>query len=88
MTLTLELPAEVENSLREAAAREGVALDVLLLDALRERAARDGNATIAARLAALDALPTTNNRGGLPQLDLSGERADVYGYTEREDEQL
>jgi hypothetical protein len=43
MTLTLDLPAEVESSLREAAAREGVALDALVLDALRERAARGQN---------------------------------------------
>ena len=43
---------------------------------------------IAARLAALDALPVTDNRAGLPDLDLSGARADVYGYTEREDAQL
>ncbi len=45
-------------------------------------------AEIAARLRALDALPTTNNRAGLPELDLSGSRSDVYGYTEREDAQL
>lgn len=43
---------------------------------------------IAAHLAALDALPTTDNRAGMPELDLSGARADVYGYTEREDAQL
>ncbi len=43
MTLTLDLPAEVESSLREAASREGIALDALVLDALRERAAREQN---------------------------------------------
>jgi hypothetical protein len=43
---------------------------------------------IARKLAALDALRTTNNRTGLPELDLSGARADVYGYIEREDIQL
>ncbi len=103
MTLTLDVPADVESGLREAAAREGMALDALALDALRERAARgingaNGNGAaqstpesspeIAARLAALARLPTCNTRAGLPELDLSGERADVYGYSEREDAQL
>jgi hypothetical protein len=107
MTLTLDVPVELESGLREAAAREGMALDALALDALRERVTRNGQNTsgtngsapaqaspeIAARLAALhemfaviDAQP--NHRAGLPELDLSGERADVYGYSEREDAQL
>ncbi len=38
--------------------------------------------------ARLLALPSCNTREGLPELDLSGERGDVYGYTEREDAQL
>lgn len=88
MTHTLELSPDVERALEAKARRRGVPLDALLLDAVAEYAARDEDATIAARLAALDALPRTNNRAGLPQLDLSGARADVYGYTEREDAQL
>jgi hypothetical protein len=40
MTLTLELPTEIENGLREAAAREGVDLYVLAIEALREVLAR------------------------------------------------
>lgn len=45
-------------------------------------------AEVARRVALINALPTTSNRAGLPELDLSGSRADVYGYTEREDAQL
>lgn len=45
-------------------------------------------AEVTRRLALIHALPTTSNRAGLPELDLSGSRADVYGYAEREDAQL
>lgn len=48
---------------------------------------------IVARLAALKELDAMiaaqpSRRAGLPELDLSGPRGDVYGYTEREDAQL
>ncbi len=103
MTVTIEVAADVESVLTAKARRRGVSLSAYLRDvAQREAATPDvSNAAdetqstpeIAARLAALhemfaviDAQP--NHRAGLPELDLSGERADVYGYTEREDAQL
>ncbi len=46
MTLTLELPAEVESALQAAAAREGVAFQALVLNALRERAQRQSPESI------------------------------------------
>ncbi len=38
--------------------------------------------------ARIAAFPTCNTRQGAPELDVSGARADVYGYSEREAEQL
>ncbi len=69
MTLTLDVPAELESGLREAARREGVALDALALDALRERAARGINGNGAAHnsigraLALGDELAATSQAG-------------------------
>lgn len=59
----------------------------------RRQVQNKGKAQIAARLAALKDLDAMiaaqpNRRAGLPELDLSGPRSDVYGYTERENAQL
>lgn len=103
MTVVIEVSPDVEQRLRRRAAREGkafeavaahaVALGADALEALElQPVAPDVAPDVAARLAALDALDELvrsmpNNRAGLPELDLSGPRADVYGYTEREDAQ-
>lgn len=94
MTVTIEVKPEVAHRWKAIAEREGRELDALISEALEERAAaweskrEYSQVEIARKLALIDALPTTNNRAGLPELDLSGSRADVYGYTEREDAQL
>ncbi len=38
MSLTLEIPAETETQLREAAAREGRTIEIFILEAAREKA--------------------------------------------------
>ena len=43
MTLTLELPTEIEAALTEKAARRGVPLNALILDAVTQYAAREEN---------------------------------------------
>ena len=87
MTLTIELAPEVERVLERKAQERGVKVEQYLVE-FAQRDAQQQDETIAVRLRALKALPTTNNRAGLPELDLSGARSDVYGYTEREDAQL
>lgn len=92
MTLTIELAPHVERVLERKAQERGVRVEQYVTE-LAERDAQtppdEAQASaIEARLRALEALPTTSNRAGLPELDLSGSRADVYGYTEREDAQL
>ena len=102
MTLTLELPAEVEHALEESAHANGqsigefVSAMVASVTPGKTPSADDAKADIARRLAALDAvgrysrnLPDHRAEAGLPPLDDTGiSRADFYGYTEREDEQL
>ena len=102
MTLTIELAPEVERVLERKAQERGVNVEQYLLE-LAQRDAQpespiNGATTnghtpevateIAARLNALQKIGSYNTRRGLPELDLSGSRSDVYGYTEREDAQL
>ncbi len=98
MTVTIEIAPEVRRRLESKAQRDGRTL-AEYLGRLAEREAQqtEESATpladeqandIARRLAALDSIPAYRTREGLPELDLSGSRADVYGYTEREDAQL
>ena len=95
MTLTLELPPEVERVLEESAQANGQSLPEYAVSVLkhlaiapRNGAAAKVSAQVKGRLAALAAIGTYDNRAraGLPPLDDSGiSRADFYGYTERED---
>ncbi len=93
MTLTIELAPEVERVLELKAQQRGVKVEQYVSE-LAERDAQTSNESdevapeIAARLAALDKIGSYNTRKGLPELDLSGSRSDVYSYTEREDAQL
>ena len=92
MTLTIELAPEVERVLEQKAQQRGVRVEQYLVE-LAERDAQEQDEKIGARLAALNELnelarSMPNNRAGLPELDLSGSRADVYGYSEREESQL
>jgi hypothetical protein len=95
MTLTIEVAPEEERALEAEAQRNGQTLDEFLRDLVKQKAAAARQTTIAARLAALEelaalvrSLPNHRAQAGLPPLDLSGPRGDVYGYTEREDAQL
>jgi hypothetical protein len=87
MTLTIEVAPEEERALQDEAERLGQTLDEFLRDLVKHRAAMAQHANMTVRLAALDAIGSYDTRAGLPPLDISGSRADVYGYTEREDEQ-
>lgn len=91
MTLTIELAPEVERVLVRKAQQRGVKVEQYVSE-LAERDAHENaqeqDEIIAARLRALDKIGSYNTRKGLPELDLSGSRSDVYGYTEREDAQL
>ena len=87
MTLTIELAPEVERVLEQKAQQRGVRVEQYLVE-LAERDAREQDEKIGARLAALDKIGSYNTREGLPELDLSGSRADVYSYSEREETQL
>lgn len=98
MTITIEIAPDVQRRLESKAQRDGRTL-AEYLSRLAEREAQqteesaaplaDGQSDdIARKLAALDSIPTYRTREGLPELDLSGSRADLYGYTEREDAQL
>lgn len=103
MTLTLELPPDVEQVLEATAHSSGRNVVDLATDVLRGYARQQSDeqeaqrqADIARRLAALDeleafarSLPDNRAAAGLPPLDDTGiSRADFYGYTEREDAQL
>jgi hypothetical protein len=95
MTLTIEVAPEEEMALETEAKRHGQTLGELLRDLVKQKAASARQADIKTRLAALEeldalvhSLPNHRAEAGLPPLDLSGPRGDVYGYTEREDEQL
>jgi hypothetical protein len=102
MTLQIEIAPDVQAKIEAEAQARGVAPAIVAGDVLGAWAhgqadsgkatngTHNGNgtqSTLNTRLAAIAALPTCDTRRGLPELDLSGERADVYGYTEREDAQ-
>lgn len=92
MALTIELAPEVERVLERKAQKRGVKVEQYLVE-LAQRDAQQQDEAVAARLRALEEFDEVvrsmpNNRARLPELDLSGSRADVYGYTEREDAQL
>ena len=87
MTLTIELAPEVERTLVRKAQERGVKVEQYLVE-LAQRDAQQQDETVAARLRALENLGSYNTRAGLPELDLSGSRSDVYDYTEREDARL
>lgn len=55
MSLLLEIPAETETQLREAAAREGRAVELFIIEAAREKARQSENAAETARQAKADA---------------------------------
>ena len=100
MTLLLELSPDVERALETAAQARGQELPDYALELLEQAAQaqqpngaqQDDAAAVAARLAALDAIPKFDTRAGLePLRDESTpgvSRADFYGYTERDDAQV
>jgi hypothetical protein len=99
MTLTIEVAPEEEQALKAKAESNGQTLDEFLRDLVKREAKADQQdstqVVTSARLAALKeldafarSLPDHRKEAGLPPLDLSGARGDVYGYTEREDDQL
>lgn len=98
MTLTLEIAPEIERALEAKARRAGVPVTDYAVRVLAENVAGNGTASGAnaaqARLAAWNAFvanaPNTRAAAGLGPLgDLSRTaEPDVYGYSEREAEQL
>ena len=95
MTLTLEITPEIERALAAKAQRAGVPVTDFAVRVLRDVAqAPDETHAVNARLAAWNAFvanaPRTRAEAGLGPLgDLSRTaEPDVYGYAEREAEQL
>ncbi|MDQ3814780.1 MAG: hypothetical protein M3347_12625 [Armatimonadota bacterium] len=91
MTLTLEIAPEIARALEAKAQRAGVPVTDYALRVLHDVAqAPDETDAINARLAAWNAIPSYNTRAGLPEIEDTSRTAepDIYGYSEREMEQL
>ena len=91
MTLTLEIAPEIERGLTVKAQRAGLPVTDYAMRVLRDVAqAPDETNAVNARLTALDAIPSYNTRAGLPEIEDTSRTAepDIYGYSEREMEQL